>query len=71
MSSLTRRSAAATWSAWALERDLVAAHQDGDLGELVLDGGEQAILRAEEPDHGHAIHLQFGVGSVTCTDARR
>ena len=44
----------------SLERDLVAAHEHGHLGELVLDRGEQAILRAEEPDHGHAIHLEFG-----------
>jgi hypothetical protein len=32
----------------------------------VLDRREQAILWAEKPDHGHAIHLQLGV-----CDARR
>ena len=53
------------------EGHLIAAHHDGDRGELMLDRGEQAILRAEKPDHGHAIHLEFGAGSATCTDARR
>ena len=42
----------------AAQRHPVAAHEHVDERVLLLDGAQQAVLRAEEPDHGHAVDFQ-------------
>jgi hypothetical protein len=42
----------------ALEGDLVAPDEHPHVGVLLLDGAQQAVLGAEELDHGHAVDRQ-------------
>ena len=45
----------------AVEGDPVAAHMHLDAGELVLETGQQPILRAKQPHHRETVDLEFGM----------